>query len=153
MKTASLRSWARQIILVLCVFSLLGFATCALVFSQIPGRWTTSAIAALASSIGGVIGWAAICGRSSRPPWWRSAVAGALGGLILHPFWWLFAGLLKGDLLSLSELLLATTLSLLGAGYITLPAGLLAGLVCRALGRRQRNTRPLDTPRLNTRTQ
>jgi hypothetical protein len=118
---------------VLGVFTALGFATCVLVFWAAPAQWPGLVLAASAAGLGGATGWAAVCGRLSQPAWWRAALAGALGGVLLHPYLFLLVGCLSGEFLSPSDLLKGCLFSLLVVGVITVPMGILAALCCRAL--------------------
>jgi hypothetical protein len=124
---------AMQTVLVPGVFTVLAFFTSIVVFDQAPNRWSGSVAPAGAAGIGGLIAWAAICGRTSRPGWGQAAAAGALAGVLLHPCFWLLGAMQAGQLICISDLVRGSMLSLLVVGIITVPAGVVAGLCCRLL--------------------
>lgn len=131
------------------VFSLVGFAVAGIVFAQAPNWWLGSAVAAVAAGLGGASAWLPVCGRAPRPAWWRAGVAGAFAGVLLHPYYWLISFTLSGDLPSAADLLHGVVFSLLAVGLITVPAGMVAGLSCRALaslGRGRNRGKSGDAP-------
>ena len=130
------RAWAARMSFVFGVFAVSGFVTSAVVFAKAPNLWLGSAGAAVAAGLGGATGWAVTCGRLPRPAWWRVAIAGGLGGVFLHPYFWFLGGCLSGRLPTMSEVLTGTQLSLMIVGIITIPAGVAASLCCRALAGR-----------------
>jgi hypothetical protein len=126
-------SWTGWAAFAFGVFAVLGFAIAGLVFAQAPNWWSGSALTAVAAGLGGASAWLLVCGRAPRPAWWRAGVAGALAGVLLHPYYWLIAFSLTLELPSIANLLQGILFSLSVVGVITVPAGVLAGLSCRAL--------------------
>jgi hypothetical protein len=141
-------SWTRQAASACGVFALLGFAVAGVVFAGAPRWWTGTATAAVAAGLGGASAWPLVCGRTARPPWWRAGVAGAVAGVLLHPYYWLLAGVGSGEVPTLAMVVEGSLLSLLVVGVITVPAGAAAGLCWRAAAfvRRGRTTEPGAAP-------
>lgn len=125
------RQFFAQLVVVFVVYSLLGFATAAIVFAHAPARWSGSIVVAAAAGLAGVAGWAVVCGRCCRPAW-RAVLAGISGGVLVHPIYFLLVSIPCGGLLTLTELLQGTVFGLVVLGIITLPAGAVGALVSRA---------------------
>ncbi len=89
--------WKSQLVIVAAVFVVLEFAIATVVFSGAPRRWSGSLVVALATGVGGVLSWGIVCGRRPDPAWWRATLAGMVGGVVLHPVYWLLEIWMQGE--------------------------------------------------------
>lgn len=123
-------------------FAVVGWACSMWFLSGASGDWKVMLYAAPAAAfLSGAFFWWLLVIRPERPAWSRGVTAGALAGLAAHPLAWYLASLafyLAGVKGSLGEetidpinglwaSLVYSLLSLVGLGWLTVPAGALAG--------------------------
>src|SRR5688500_8815483 len=86
----------RDSVIAAAIFSVLGFATALAVFWNAPRIWAGTSTAGLAAGLAGCVGWIALCAAWPRPAWWRVIIAGIIGGIAVHPFYFLLASIVQG---------------------------------------------------------
>jgi hypothetical protein len=115
------------------VFVILGFTAALALFWRAPKVFEGSIVAALAAGLCGLLGWAALCSGTTLPAWWRVILAGVLVGIMIHPVYFLTESFVQADFLSPGDLFIGSLFSLIVAGIITIPAGIVAAALSRAL--------------------
>src|SRR5262245_16096223 len=128
-----MRRFAIQSLVAVVTFFLLGAATGLVLFQSAP-RWLSgSIIAGGAAGLAGGLSWWATYSRNPPSHLWRFILAGIIAGIVCHPFYWFISGAAQGSLLPLSDLLFGSLFSCIVAGIVTIPAGIVAALLCRLL--------------------
>ena len=131
----------RYSLIATAIFALVGFAAAVALFWQAPRIWEGSIVAGLAAGTGGFLGWTALCAGWAKPAWWRSLLAGVVAGIAVHPLYFFFLCALQRNWMAPSDFLIGSMFSLLVAGVITIPAGVVSAAISHVVSGRLFPTR------------